>query len=171
MKGHDGTRLLRGVEVIRMVRLPFRRCVCWLVLLIGTLYLAGLRRIFPAIAVRQAIYRLASQPGVPEAFQNSDTRYLESFGVLVAFLGLTFLAGVGLVSLFAIASTIPEAILEPIWRPFQPSEGTLRWARLAVKIGVVLASAGVAYVYSPVWLPHALHVVGLAARAYLTMTA
>jgi hypothetical protein len=72
MKGHDGTRLLRSVEVIRMVRLPFRRCVCWLVLLIGTLYLAGLRRIFPAIAVRQAIYRLASQPGVPEAFQNSD---------------------------------------------------------------------------------------------------
>ncbi|MBI4634844.1 MAG: hypothetical protein HY727_00710 [Candidatus Rokubacteria bacterium] len=97
---------------------------------------------------------LASQPGVPEMFRDTDRA--EAFVVLFWVVLLTPV--VSLVAFFVVGFAFALS-LWPVERALPLPE----WA-CAMMLGAVFAAAG--YATSPLWLPRTLWILGLIARAY-----
>jgi hypothetical protein len=112
---------------------------------------------------------LANQAAVGRELQNPSYRAPEALFVLLAFLILTPLAGLLLFTLLQFVATIVEGMLESMGRilglPARRSRRCSVFARALVFVG----TAGLAYGGSQIWLPRCLWVLGLVARAYLTL--
>lgn len=137
--------------------------------LIGILYVGISVRFLPWQPIRDGLYSLANQPSVHDAFKDPRTGHIESAGVLITFLVFAPLAGMLAVGLFRVAVTVIEAILTPIWRQLKLSESAIRGSRVLLNVSLVVIVAALAYAHCSAWLPYALRVFGLVARACLTL--
>jgi len=137
--------------------------LCVLSILMVAVYfgaLAPVQRQIDALGKATPIVRAASQPSVATSFTGTEGR-ADAYLMVFAFLFVSPLALVIGGTLLIFLITVIATAIAPVFG------GRERVAMLVVEaLGAVLI-----YVERDVWMPHAQHVIGLLARAYVVLTA
>ncbi len=134
------------------------RWVRWLVILLGLGVIASYLGLFAPL--ENWLISLANRPDTAKAFSDPHTGRTDALLVLVSFFLLTpILMGIGLLGVVFVLIVF-LLLCEPVLRLFRLP----LW--LAVPV-VLVGSVSVAYTMRAAWLPDALYVLGLTARAGL----
>jgi hypothetical protein len=139
-------------------RLDWKRWTLLLIASFAFLWWAGLNR-----PVQSAFENLANRPEVQTAFTDADHGRMDAILMLVSVAALA-----PLTAFLALLTLVFALILFAL--ALEPFLGVLRapaWLTVPVVLG---GAATTAYLLRDVWLPHAVYVAGLVARAWVVYT-